>query len=390
MKTWPGVTWGVAQWRPRPDVPSSRRAARRNTGEFRYAQPARIASLQPDLEPDLREDLRRATATLERFDESAKGWGPPFAAVLLRSESAASSQIEQLTASARRVAMATLGVSSHPNATQVARNVDAMSAAVAVADRMDVAAILEMHGHLGGGTDPANAGRLREEWVWVGGESPVTAMFVAPPAPDVPDAMDDLVSFLRRDDMDPLVQAALGHAQFETIHPFTDGNGRCGRALVSAVLRRRGVTPTMSVPVSSGLLTDTGAYFGALTAYRDGDISPILEAFAMAAERAVSNAALLRQDVVAVRDAVLATARRRSASLDRLAEVCSTEPAFTVAALDRAGIPRATAYRLVASLVEAGILRSEGKVHGREAWSVPPLTQALDDFAARAGRRMPA
>ena len=87
----------------------------------------------------------------------------------------------------------------------------------------------------------------------------------------VPAAIDDLMTFAARDDVPLLAQIAVAHAQFETIHPFTDGNGRTGRALVQAMLRNKGLTRQVTVPVSAGLLVDTDGYIAALTAYRDGD-----------------------------------------------------------------------------------------------------------------------
>ncbi|MCW4467333.1 Fic family protein [Glutamicibacter sp. MNS18] len=92
--------------------------------------------------------------------------------------------------------------------------------------------------------------------------------------------MTDLVGFMQRDDIPALTQAAIAHAQFETIHPFPDGNGRTGRALVGPILRNKGITEKVIIPVSSGLLTDTKAYFDALGSYREGDIEPIVEMFA--------------------------------------------------------------------------------------------------------------
>jgi len=69
----------------------------------------------------------------------------------------------------------------------------------------------------------------------------------------VPDAMRDLLQFARRDDLPVIPQVAILHAQFETIHPFPDGNGRTGRALMHAALRAKGVTRHVSVPISAGL-----------------------------------------------------------------------------------------------------------------------------------------
>src|SRR5690606_10443936 len=94
----------------------------------------------------------------------------------------------------------------------------------------------------------------------------------------------------------------LAHAQFETIHPFTDGNGRTGRALAQALLRAHQVTRNVAVPVSAGLLADVEGYHGALTAYREGDLVPIVEAFARAALRAVRNVEQLVVEIDEIRE----------------------------------------------------------------------------------------
>ena len=87
----------------------------------------------------------------------------------------------------------------------------------------------------------------------------------------------------------PLAKALLAHAQFETIHPFPDGNGRTGRALIHAMLRRDRLTRNVTVPVSSGLLTEIDRYFDALGAHRNGDPNPIIELGAHASLEAIDN-----------------------------------------------------------------------------------------------------
>lgn len=384
---WPGVTWREAEWMPDPGVQLSRTQRVRNRGAFTFAEPARIAEAPVVLDPAVQESARAATGVIERFDERAVAWGNPFASVLLRSESASSSEIERLSASARRIALATLGDGRSENATRIARNVRAMQAAVALSDHMDAEAILAMHRELGGGDDPENAGRFRTEWVWIRGRSPVTAEFVATHHSKVETAIDDLVRFLRRTDIEPLTQAAIAHAQFETIHPFTDGNGRTGRALVSSVLRYRGAATNLSVPISSGLLSDASAYFDALTAYREGDLHPIVDQFAVAAERAVVNATILHDDVSAIRDDIVRTAVRRTRNIERFAELCASEPAFNINMVVEWGIARPTAYRLCERLTSLKMLRRERSIGGVDVWTVVGLTDALDAFAARSGRR---
>src|SRR5699024_1674407 len=165
-----------------------------------------------------------------------------------------------------------------------------------LAEALDTDAILAMHHALMEETD-RHAGKFRQEINWIGGNSPVTAMFVPPEHTQAPNALHDLVRFMERTDIAAIVQAAIAHAQFETIHPFTDGNGRTGRALVSAILRARGTTKNFTVPLSSGLLNNTAGYFNALNEYRRGNIDPIIEAFVEAASRAMSNVQVLMHDL---------------------------------------------------------------------------------------------
>ena len=108
---------------------------------------------------------------------------------------------------------------------------------------------------------------------WIGGSDhhPVDAEFVPPSASRVPELMADLVTYLNGAGHSPVVQAGLVHAQIETIHPFTDGNGRVGRALIHTVLTRRGLTPAAVLPVSMVLSTLRDDYVAGLTAYRHAD-----------------------------------------------------------------------------------------------------------------------
>jgi len=112
---------------------------------------------------------------------------------------------------------------------------------------------------------PDIAGRWREQQVWIGGSrfGPHEADFIPPHHDRVPAAMADLAAFMARPDLPVLTQAAIAHAQFETIHPFPDGNGRVGRALVHSLLKAGGLARSVTVPVSAGLLGDTGTYFAA-------------------------------------------------------------------------------------------------------------------------------
>ena len=330
--TWPALSWEPqAPWVHR-DTLASRRATRRNSGAFSSAVPASIAALNVELSPALRARLQGTTLQMALFDERLRNIrGIPFSAVLLRGESASSSQIENLTVSARKLSLAVLGARGSKvgiNAELVARNVYAMRAALDTAENISVDSILAMHRELTRGLQQ-DSGMLRTEWVWIKGDSPVTADYVAPHHERVPAALEDLVAFMNRHDIDPLAQAAIAHAQFETIHPFTDGNGRTGRALISSLLRARGVTRHVTLHISSGLLHDTEGYIQALTDYRAGDAEPIIKLFNRAINQALINVEWLAQDIENLQQQILSTAQRKTPLLRSLADLCCTEPAFT-------------------------------------------------------------
>lgn len=124
------------------------------------------------------------------------------------------------------------------------------------------------------------AGRLRSIENWIGGSnySPRGARNAPPPPATVPGYMHDLLAFANRDDAPSVVQAAIVHTQFESIHPFTDGNGRIGRAMINTVWRRRGATAHVVVPLASALVARRDHYFDLLDAYHTGDVRPLIAA----------------------------------------------------------------------------------------------------------------
>jgi Fic family protein len=314
-----------------------------------------------------------------------------FSAVLLRSESAASSRIENLTASARAIAEAEIGTSHRKNAAEVVANTRTMMAALDLAANISSASILAMHRALMSETDSTNAGRWRTEQVWIGGGNvgPHLALFVPPHHGRIPDAIADLVKFIDRDDLPILVHAALAHAQFETIHPFTDGNGRTGRALVQAMLRHGQLTRNVTVPVSAGLLSDTAAYFDALTTYRLGDPIPIVAQFADAAFKAVANGRELVDELRQLRQRWQQRIRARSDSaVWRLADLLLRRPVVNARVIaEELDLDVGNVHRYIKPLLDSQILVESLDVKRNQVWRAPEVLAALDAFAARAGRR---
>src|SRR5438094_3590381 len=134
-----------------------------------------------------------------------------------------------------------------------------------------VSHIIAIHSRLIAHSDNKRiAGAIRADQNWIGGNdhNPCGADFVPPPPDAVSDLLADLCDAIHDDRLPPLVQAALVHAQFETIHPFADGNGRTGRALIHVVLRRRGLAPRYVPPISLVLATRARDYVAGLTAFR--------------------------------------------------------------------------------------------------------------------------
>lgn len=390
-------------WNPqRPPSAGDRLALARAETHYRAAVPARIAEIGLTLDPQTAAAAEDARAEISRFDAELsalvgdEGEFAPMASVLLRTESASSSQIENITAGARTLALAELGFTRFgSNATQVLANVDAMQRALALAHAVTPDGIRSIHEALMRTEPRALPGEFRRERVWIRGADayPHGAGFIPPHHSRIHEAIADLTEFCARPDLPLLAQTAVGHAQFETIHPFIDGNGRTGRALVHAMLKKGGATTRTTVPVSAGLLTDTGSYFDALTAYRAGDPNPIVARFADAAFTAISNGRALAADLQRIHSEWRERLGARSDSVAwRILPVLLSQPAVTSNLIqERCGASQPATDRALRQLLDHGIVKRNDE-HGRErrrdvVWRSDEVLQALDDFAARARRR---
>ncbi len=392
-QAWPAVSHVEHPWRTRDDglIATSRRERLATPTAYAAAVVPPIAHVDVTLGGDLAADLEDATRLLTTFDSGGAGEVAPFASVLLRSESAASSQIENLTSSARALAEAEIGEGDRANASVILANVRTMQAALALAGRLDQAAILEMHRALMSMQRVVTAGEWRTEQVWIGGSArhPGDADFVPPVAEEVPGLMADLVAFMGRADVPSLAQGAIAHAQFETIHPFGDGNGRTGRALLHSVLLHAGAIRHVTVPISAGLLAIRDEYFAALTAYREGDVEPILRCVARAARSGVDVGERLVGDLRAVREewSEQVTVRSDSA-VWAVMDLLLRQPVVTARVITtQVGVSPPAAHDALRRLVAARILQeSTGRRRGR-VYRAPAVLAALDAYAAGLGRR---
>ena len=243
------------------------------------------------------------------------------------------------------------------------------------------------------GLEAMYAGQHRSSQNWIGGSdySPRGALFIPPPPEEVSALMADLLQFSRRTDLPTLPQAAIAHAQFESIHPFGDGNGRTGRALLSVILRHRGHTQHTTVPIAAALAAARDEYFAALTTYREGEAGPIVSLMATSAQISAreSRATAARLSQLPDEWRLQAGNPRGDSALGRLIEqLCETPVITSTTAADIAGASAAAAHRALGRLVETGIVRELTGRRRHQIWGASAVLHELDDLAFRIAERV--
>jgi Fic family protein len=283
-------------WRADPAIyapPRYRRAC-----EYDVFIPEPVAEINIGLPGHVAGVVSEAEKAIADLNRAAGPELMPLARLLLRTESIASSKVEGMQIDARSLARAEAnqdtGRRVGSNAAEILANIDAMQLAIeraAELEKVSPADYLAIHRVLlEHAPNSQIAGRFRSSQNWIGGNdyNPCGAAFVPPPPDEVARLLDDLCLFVNDFALPPIVQAAIAHAQFETIHPFADGNGRTGRALVQIVLRRRELAPAFVPPVSVVLARDKARYLTGLTLFREDRVADWIELFAAAtAEAAV-------------------------------------------------------------------------------------------------------
>ena len=391
--SWPSITY---EERRLHDVDEELEAYRSNRerklskGPYRAAITPEIAEVPSiDIPSEVAALAAEASVEIARFDQEIGSEFANFTSILLRSESASSSQIENLTAGARAIALAEIGDTSKSNASMIVANTTAMNRALELADRLDEESIISMHEALLGDSNPEWTRHWRTDQVRIGGASVHTARFVPPHQERVPAAMTDLVQFIHRLDIPTFEMAAVAHAQFETIHPFPDGNGRVGRALVHAIFKNRELTHNVTVPVSAGLLSDTDAYFDSLNDYRSGNPITIIELMARASFAAIDNGRNLAADLQGYEENWRGRLKARSdSSAWKVANLVLRHPAIDSSLVQsELSIAQRAADRSIGQLVDAGILTEVSGYKRNRRWVAVEVINALDAFAKRAGKR---
>ena len=378
------------RWDTRPEAVGGRGASRGFT--YRAYVPTAIS----DEDFTLASHIAAAAANAElacrelNTDPPALANLEALARQLLRAESVASSRIEGLVLSHRRLARAAFSPDARDiTAQSVLANIAALERAVALATEIDELKrqdLLEVHRVLFKGTrDEALGGLIREEQNWIGGaaSSPRNAEFVPPPHEFVPELLDDLCTFCNRGDVPAAIQAAVAHAQFETIHPFYDGNGRVGRAVILIILRRRGLAPRYLSPVSLALAGEADRYIAGLTSWRKGDEEDWFSVFIDALYRAAEGAREFVGRVAELQRRWIEQAlnpRRGSGPL-RLIELLPSQPIINVkTAAQLLGGSEERARLAILRLGTGGVLRQTAVGRRNRAWECVGLFDLLDRF----------
>lgn len=222
----------------------------------------------------------------------------------------------------------------------------------------------EIHGKLlsrGRGADK-EPGQFKRSQNWIGGTRPGNAQFVPPPPERVPECMANLERFLHDGQTPALIKAALAHVQFETIHPFLDGNGRTGRLLIALVLHQEGVLRQPLLYLSLYLKQHRTEYYRLLDVVRQtGDweawLDFFLEGVVQTADSAVDTTHRLLQQF-AEDERRIANAGRVAGSAQRAFSVLRRRPLATIDNLARdAGMTFPTASRAIEVLQRLAIVR---------------------------------
>jgi Fic family protein len=351
-------------------------------------------------------DVADAEAAITRLNVEATSLvdTEALARILLRAESVASSRIEGLRIGARRLlrAEAARGLGEQPadvTAVEVLGNIDAMVYGIDqihAGDTITVALLVEIHRRLLARTELEEyGGTMRTQQNWIGGSdyNPCNADFVPPPPEYVANLVNDLIGFSNEDSLPAVAQAAIAHAQFETIHPFVDGNGRTGRALIHLILRRRGLSPRLLPPVSLILATWAKDYVGGLAATRyrgaantkasSAGVNLWVGRFATACVRAVDDALSFEKKAVAIEEewrGLLGKIRAKS-STDLLVRRLVGAPVVTVnSAAELIGRSFVHTNEAVDRLIGAGVLKQITVGHRNRAFEASKIVNAFTEL----------
>lgn len=379
-------------WESNPTIDAARKYKR--ACKYDAFIPDKLMGMSLSFDATLAGMVSEAEQAIGSLNEVAGPALDPLALLLLRTESIASSKVEGMQLGVRELAGAEARVESGQNASttaiEVLSNIDAMVLAVdeaARASRFEIPQIIAIHKRLMERAEINRiAGTIRTQQNWIGGNdyNPCGADFVPPPPEEVDELLAELCEAINDDLWSPLLQAALIHAQFETIHPFDDGNGRTGRALIHVVLRRRGLAPRYVPPISVTIAATKSRYIDGLTNFRRDATSKWIEYFADVAGRAARLAKAYLEAVETLRAewrhhvSRMQKAPRADAAAWAIIEVLPAHPMITVAvASATTGRSKPSIYQAFEQLEAAGVLVPLSTGRRNRSWEASGLLDLI-------------
>lgn len=313
--------------------------------------------------------------------------------MLLRTEAVASSKIENLEADLSDYGRAVLGVRTTATGVAVAAATAAIGRMIQDVDShrsIRAEAILTAHQELfrRNPEEQHRAGSFRTVQNWIAGSdyAPIGALYVPPPPETVAEYLDDLFAFANRTDLPGVIQAAIVHAQFESIHPFVDGNGRIGRALIHSVLRNRRITRHLTAPIASALVGHRQRYFDALEDYRDGTAATLIAMLAAATHLATAESWKAAENLVSIRGRWQDTVTGSAAGTPvfRILDALTERPFVNLALItDLLGIDESSARVHVDHLEEVGVLTRLARTRLTPVWIAPDVLAEIRDLDVR-------
>jgi Fic family protein len=381
-----------------PDL-TARRSSDRRGGTYPRYLPVPLEQRMAHLvDAEAMETISDVSAVVGRVAQQLRDRPIPILySTLVRSESISSSWVEGLRETPRNIMVAQLkdrdpGLEGYQferldTAHAILGNLDSVRQGVeSLREPWTDQSIHEIHRAI---APRVHDGRYRSVDVQIGGSSKLNASYVAPPAENVPGLMANLVDYANHSGDNPLVKAAMIHAQFETIHPYEDGNGRAGRVLVHGYLARAGVLDQGVLPLSVVLRRDTDEYVRRLTAFRHADPAGRLEAVS----QFVGYFAEILADACDEAERVMAESRevqadwservsrfRSDSKVHDAVRALVEQPVVTArylqSALSTSGV---TARKVVDNLVDAGVLEpSGGRFKRSEVYQASALLRMMD------------
>ena len=390
MTMWPSCKWEKHPWKQK-----SRAGSRedRTLSEIEVCLPPFIAEKTTAIDQAMLSELEDATREIISLEASSATQLTALGALLLRTESVASSKIENVEASIDDYARAVYGSKQNESALAMVAGTEGIEQFMCEVDEkgyISQTSLMRAQKQVVSTdiNEKKSAGKYRVVQNWIEGSdySPRGAIFIPPPPELVEPLMADLETFFNRSDLNVLFQAAVSHAQFETIHPFTDGNGRVGRALINGIFRHRKLTENIVIPLASSIVANKERYFDQLNSYRLGDPYPLIGTFAsgskIAAQEAKITATKLNEIPETWRSGI---PRLRSGSAtETILNVLLHTPVVTAEDfINKFGFAVNSVYSALDRLLEADVIRPLTDRKRNQIWGASAVLDELEDLSLR-------